>query len=516
MSLTTAQLMASLLTVDGRSTEGGVVEIPPGARLLLDVIVEGSTPGDLIEGLSLLTPEVLDDIQAAAALGPTNDSATASFVNNLSSSTRAALAAVFTTETATGGSVWKVGPTEVNVRSYGVSDTNSAAQNDAAMAALFADHTASVQITFPDRGTFNFSAPFAYRPHMVVRGRGRQTILNWIAGNAFKADGSTLAQTLKFYDLNITNSGTALHLFDISGTGGLIHTTFERCFIQPGVNGASILKAQAYNLFGLTFRDCLLHRLATATVPAFDIVGISGGGTNNIHFSGGEWHSHGCSSSPFFKADANSASTMLNFTFEKIIGEQNLGGLIHLGGAGFVRVFDVVDQDAPSAYVDDLFKFTAGTGGVECNVVNIDRAGSYTSFGLTAGKAHLRITGGIGHKVGRISKDTILPGTIVVPARGVTVQGNSAAEVPPFEAIGTLPATLASSSHTVLVSVTGTLTLPATAPLVVGQEVRVKVVAAGGCTVAGNAANIDATSTITLAQYEAATLIWDGIRWRRY
>ncbi len=91
MAFTSAQLLGALLTIDGRATEGGIIELPPNTRLLLDVLVEQSTAGDLYDGLSRLTPDVLADIEAAASLGATNDSATASFVNDLGSATRTAL-----------------------------------------------------------------------------------------------------------------------------------------------------------------------------------------------------------------------------------------------------------------------------------------------------------------------------------------------------------------------------------------------------------------------------------------
>lgn len=483
------------------------------------------------------TPQAFDDLAIAptwqstfraemeAIAGLTGeDAAIANRINTPGSDTELALGAYvatgadsrITTATQPNGSVWKVGPTRVNVRNYGVSTANSSATNDTALAAIFAAETSGVMVAFPDLGTYNFSAPLPNRSLMNIEGRGRQTILNWTSGNMLNVTDPTLVQMARFSDLKITNSGTAGHIIQSLGAGGgIIHPSFERCMIQPGVDGTSILKSATDNLFGLTFRDCLLHRNATATVPAFDIVGLTGGGTNNIHISGGEWHSHGCSTTPFFKADANSSSTMLNFTFEKIIGEQNHGGLIHIGGAAGIRVFDVVDQDATMAYADDLFKFTAGTGGVECNNVNIDRAGSYTGFGLAGGKAHLRITGGVGHKVGRIWKDSILPGTVILPtgSRAIVRETPAATNALPLEFISTLPATMTTTQHTVVTTVTGTLTLPASP--VTGQEFRVKAVHGSGCTVSGNGANIDGVATKSLVQYEVLNVVWDGSAWRR-
>lgn len=97
MVYTTAQLLGALLTVDGRAVEGGAIELPTNARLLLDVIVEGSAPGAVLDNLALLTPEVLADIDAAAALGATNNTATASFVTG-AGATQTALDARYVSE----------------------------------------------------------------------------------------------------------------------------------------------------------------------------------------------------------------------------------------------------------------------------------------------------------------------------------------------------------------------------------------------------------------------------------
>jgi hypothetical protein len=57
MAYTTAQLLGALLTVDGRGTEGGVIDLPPNARLLLDVLVEGSEDGALLEEIAAAVVE---------------------------------------------------------------------------------------------------------------------------------------------------------------------------------------------------------------------------------------------------------------------------------------------------------------------------------------------------------------------------------------------------------------------------------------------------------------------------
>lgn len=57
MAYTTAQLRSALLMVDGRATEGGIIDLPPGARLLLDVISEGQAEGDFLNDLETAVAE---------------------------------------------------------------------------------------------------------------------------------------------------------------------------------------------------------------------------------------------------------------------------------------------------------------------------------------------------------------------------------------------------------------------------------------------------------------------------
>lgn len=169
MASTTAQLIAALLTVDGRATEGGIVEMPPNSRLLLDVIVEGSTPGDLIEGLSLLTPEVLADIQTAAGLGATNDTATASYVNNVSSATRAALAAAIAADTSVTSRV-EVREAPISPYRYGYVD-NPAVNNAGALQATLNAAPAGAEIDLPHTGNARIETPLLITKPVTIRGR---------------------------------------------------------------------------------------------------------------------------------------------------------------------------------------------------------------------------------------------------------------------------------------------------------------------------------------------------------
>ena len=48
MAYTTASLSGALLTLDGRAIGAGVVDLPAGARLLIDTIVGDTEEGDLL------------------------------------------------------------------------------------------------------------------------------------------------------------------------------------------------------------------------------------------------------------------------------------------------------------------------------------------------------------------------------------------------------------------------------------------------------------------------------------
>lgn len=67
MAYTTAQLRSALLMVDGRATEGGIIELPRGARLLLDVLVEGSADGALLEDIGAALDAAAASATSAAA-----------------------------------------------------------------------------------------------------------------------------------------------------------------------------------------------------------------------------------------------------------------------------------------------------------------------------------------------------------------------------------------------------------------------------------------------------------------
>jgi hypothetical protein len=92
---TTSQLRTALLMVDGRADQGGVLELPPGARLLLDVLVEGSEDGALLDEIAdaVVEAKAARD-EAALIAGLTGeDGAVAALLGNPASATSLAASA---------------------------------------------------------------------------------------------------------------------------------------------------------------------------------------------------------------------------------------------------------------------------------------------------------------------------------------------------------------------------------------------------------------------------------------
>lgn len=98
MAYTTAQLLGALLTVDGRAVQGGAIELPPNARLLLDVLVEGTEDGALLDEIAAAVVEAKAARDEAVDISgiSTPDGLVATLVALGGSDTRAALVALLT------------------------------------------------------------------------------------------------------------------------------------------------------------------------------------------------------------------------------------------------------------------------------------------------------------------------------------------------------------------------------------------------------------------------------------
>jgi Tfp pilus assembly protein PilX len=147
----------------------------------------------------LVSAELAADIEAAAALGATNDTATASFVNDSGSSTRGALDdryGAFTLATAFGAT------------GDGTTDDTAAIQ-----AAINSLGSAGGTVFLP-RGTYK------------VTDSGGSTAISLTAANVVVRGAGEGATTVQL-------SGTAAHVFGVTGTGCIV----EHLTIDGGANG---------------------------------------------------------------------------------------------------------------------------------------------------------------------------------------------------------------------------------------------------------------------------------------
>lgn len=404
-------------------------------------------------------------------------------------------------------------PVAVSARNYGVRPSNTAAQNDSGLANLFTDYPGAVAVGFPEIGTYQFSSPLPARSNVAYLGSGLGTLLRWTAGSMLSL--TTTVSGLRFRNLSIDNGGTASHLINIGSGGGLTQTVFDACDIRTRIDAASILYMRGTNLFEIAFRDCLLWRNPTATVPAVDI-SVSSSGVSGISVKGGQWHSQNCNTTPFWKADQTTGSAYLaGLAFEDIAGEQNLGGLIHIGGVNSLRIRNVLDHDG-GTYADDLFKITDSTGGAGSYGVDIDQSGTSGQATLASGKHHLLLSGkGYGNRIGRLINGPTASAVVSAPTTGRNVlDGTSIA--PSLTVLGAGQGL--GTKHEIIIangsSMTITLPDPVATAVPAGRGYTVKNINSTACTVnSGGTATIDGAASVSLTQYQSARFITDGTNW---
>lgn len=419
-----------------------------------------------------------------------------------------------------------VAPLTVNVRQHGVLPTNTAAQNDAGMTALFANFTGAVLLAFPDEGTYLFDTTWPIRNDLGVRGVGKTTRLKWVSVPALNL--TTWIERFSMTDAVMENSSGGDHLFKMSGTGGFVYSTFRDCGLFTNDTGKSIMYMSSTgtpNFFGTKFDQVQMERLVGATVPAIDLTCSSAAGMNTVTFEGGLWHSHLANTTPFFRAEVTTTTTYFSkWAFKRVIGEQNLGGMIHMYSANAPLIEQVVDHDAAaSTYADHLFKFSKTTGSTS-RAVKFDQSGSAGVAVLAAGKGHLYIDGGAGgHDVGKIINGGAY-GVSVSPDNAGTIRRHGGGFA---NSITTTTAnlTLDPSHGTILVnspSVVRTITLPDPTALLssgdvpIGREFKIKSINATAVTVASaGSATIDGATSVSVAPGAGGTFVTDGTNWYR-
>lgn len=342
-----------------------------------------------------------------------------------------------------------------------------------------------------------------------------RSVLKWTSGSAIVPGAAQTLTGLTFENLALIAAGS--HLIDLTGTtGGMTFSRFSRCHISLAVATASFMKTAdtVSNLFDLKFEGNKFERLSTHTVPAFDI--STSKGTSHLKFDGGWWHSFGCSSTPFFRADyTGSGGGMYGFEFINLIGEQNAGGMIHLSGIKGARIENVVDTDQSAlaaSYADDVFKIAVGSGGAASWGVRVERSG-ITDGTLAAGKRHLNISSGTAHYISTI-RNGVSDSSVSAPINGRVWQ-HEGGWARSLRTAGSDYIILTTDDVVMLTAGSHTFTLPDPTLVPYGRAYTLKNNTTGSVLTVASAGigQVDNAGTAILSAGAKSTYISNGVNW---
>lgn len=454
-------------------------------------------------------------VTTSTAAAATNEK-TATFVTE-AGPTKDALSAAIGTEveamSGPGQSLYLALASQVSARAYGVRPTNTAAENDAGLAALFANHTGATDVVFPEVGVYQFSAPLPDRGSITYRGVNRDgTELRWMTGSALAPTGQR--QNIVFENLRL--SGWAGHLIELGSTGYLANCTFRNCWLTAASNTASIVHGTDGSGFQeILFDKCLLLTQAASTVSPFDIT-TSGGKLNS-----NEWRN--CTvtrgvgaAGPIWKL-TDLTSPIYNPVFKNIVGQLNPGGLIHLTTPFGLTIEDVYDADmGANAYAASLVKIDKAAAGPFPGPMRISNMGNRGGT-LGAGVFHVEVTAATQAPplLDRIGDSLVGQKVSFFNGYGASIPDGSGMSgvIRTVTASTTLTAT---RDGTVVFNGSSlTATLPDPTTVIPGRIFRVKNIHSTALTVAsaGTSKTIDGAATDTLAQWETGRYISDGTQW---
>lgn len=241
-----------------------------------------------------------------------------------------------------------------------VSPTGSSSNDGLSPGAALRDVAAAATALPAGGGTINLMAgthnitTLPARSGITYRGAGRQVTKIRLAS------GSMLAPTaavygLVFEGLDIATNGR--HLIDLGSTGQLYFSKFMDCILKTNVAASSLVKQRGSgNFVGNLWLNCDMYRLATATVPAFDIVNTAGGANGNVWKLIRMFGLNG-RGAPAWRIEASVSGSYANDnSWEDIIGEQNLGGLVHLYSCNGATFKNVLEWDGVLGYTADVIK----------------------------------------------------------------------------------------------------------------------------------------------------------------
>lgn len=352
------------------------------------------------------------------------------------------------------------------------------------------------------------------------------------AGNSILAPSATV-YGIGFENLCLQATAGSGHLidFDKNGTsgspGGLVFARFDNVFAdvrEPSarfISGGQSVATQVNDFFDVRFDGCRIERQSTATVEAIKVISMSDG-LNHVTFNGGWWHSHGCSSAPFARFEGwHPTQPSGDLTLNGVIGEQNVGGMLHVGSLSGVTIEHTKDWDSSDTYTDDLFKIyrANGTTGAVPAGVHVRESGTASTVAFAAGKYHLNAAAATSVDISRVINGQ-QPGYINAPPSGKQWEhGGGIARSLRYTGAST-SATRADDVILCGGSSAMTITLPnptvamdgGTFPI--GRQYTVRNSSSATVTVVtGGGHQVNGAASATLAAGTAGTYITDGADW---
>jgi hypothetical protein len=306
------------------------------------------------------------------------------------------------------------------------------------------------------------------------------------------------------------------HIFDLGATGSLYESKFMDMIITAAVPDASLFHSDGNGDFlENLFINCEFNRVTAATVAGFDLRS-SKSGINSNTWQNCRAHSHNNTTTPFWKMEAHTGAYLNDNRWISIVGEQNLGGLIHLYSPSGATFENVEEWDGTGNYVGHIFRIDKSpTNGAQPRVITGRNSG--TRYGtLAAGVAHFYIpptltpSGVILENVGDL---TGYSSVINVPNTGRTVVGRGAARsIRTVTANYTIDPTVDS-----LIITNGpgvNVYLPAPGLVLPGTHFQITNINSAVCGVLSTGGfNVNGAPSQTQAQWVTKTWTSDGTQW---
>lgn len=271
MVFTTAQLQSAILTVDGRALVGGTVELPPNARLLLDVLIKGSGTGT--------TPT---EAEVAQVINTTGSGARTAVIDAIKATDDDAASALRVQQDARLSATYAA-LRSFDVKNYGAVGDGTADDTAEINAAVTDAAAVGGDVLFPP-GTYKTSSSIALKTGTHLRGIGGARIVG-SADHDIINDGGTPVTDAAITDLyiEVAMSSTAGSGIELTGC---TRVTIRGCEVVNAWDAIDILTGSADVLVtGNHVRDARQQGIQAVASSRVKIQGniIDGVGTTNLH-----------------------------------------------------------------------------------------------------------------------------------------------------------------------------------------------------------------------------------------